>query len=419
MGNNIWNPFAGFGGASRPGTGSLASRTGLPQLAGTAQPEKPEAPATRDNVKVNKSTTGPLSRPVSLNRLLTIFQNRPQVLELLVSLEKQGVLSANDMAGVSVAQNLALLVATPASRSSKITGPLGKTAGLDFASHVIEHLAKPDDIFQGEATKTCTVTVAQAVFAARHPADYARMVRELVQDGQSKTRKGDVVTTDGRGFKTNEGRDPVEDLLQESLMTFAQNRFPAEGEQRAGRVYSSTAKRGGTEQASLSDSQRNLALTDHQYGQVLKSLTSENYLPVSFKPVGPLPDRTSEARHLLRQLDVMREAAERGPVPLGVAGHSLTSLDDLGHAVALKSMKIEPETETRLRALLDAGELDRETFWDLWSEGSQAEIFDPATGETSLEKGSFLKEVEVYFISHDSAVLLPDYSAIERHKRLG
>lgn len=303
--------------------------------------------------RVNAKATGALSQPVDLNRLKVLFQNHPDLSTMLDRLDARGALNTVDQTGTPLDERLAMLASM---RSPKPGWP----SGVQMAAHVVEHLHNPGCIQQGKGTLSCAAAVAQGSLAASKPADYARMVFELATRGESRTLKGDVVKADWRGISRSEGRDPVEDLLQESLLAFGEQSFPDAGQSLGGGLFGAIgnrimkvvsgiakgvqklARRLGGSGGDYSAEDRQRALPPRQLTSITDSLTGEAratlnvHHPSAEDRQNFLTDPNNVQRRVLEA--ILRESLRAGPVPLGITGQEFAP-EDMGHAISLVAIQ--------------------------------------------------------------------------------
>ncbi|MEB3204957.1 MAG: hypothetical protein VKP57_09680 [Candidatus Sericytochromatia bacterium] len=209
----------------------------------------------------------------------------------------------------------------------------GMTPKAFVLQAVLEHLTDPRSIYQGDRTSTCGATTVQSMLAEAKPAEYARLVCQLLDEGSVVTAAGDLMSADVGGLgDSSDGRSHVEDLLQESFMSLARNlpelRMTGDvdlaqfGNGRLG--WTSRGRFGAVEGATVEE-----GLTAAQMIGLSNSVMHGSSEAVFFEGMDPK-----------KALDILQTALKAGPVPIGVKG------DEIGHAVLLESIR---GTEAYLR----------------------------------------------------------------------
>ncbi len=123
------------------------------------------------------------------------------------------------------------LLATLAAHADK---PLAKPladAGLDQTGqlqNLVNMIAYPDSVFQGENTNTCVVASLQTVLAQNDPAELARIAAGVIWEGEVKLHKGDTLKlVTSELWKDDGGRSSTSQIIQGSFREFARQ-FPPE-----------------------------------------------------------------------------------------------------------------------------------------------------------------------------------------------
>ncbi|MEB3299626.1 MAG: hypothetical protein VKO21_09100 [Candidatus Sericytochromatia bacterium] len=238
-----------------------------------------------------------------------------------------------DEAGRTVQQHLERLLALP-------DHVLKGTKAFDLACQVLKDLQSPERIYQGENTTSCTVTNVQSLLARQLPAEYVRMVADLASTGEYGTREGDVIRADWRGFSRDEGRNGVADLIQESLMSFAEVRFPKDAGTELGRKAYKAVMRWGKELGILQDSgeppAEDRALTAQQLVKLTESLTGNASLPSPLRKGFANSTEQTGYRKAMERV-VIDAVKTSGPVQFGVAG---SREEDMGHLMSIQSIRL-------------------------------------------------------------------------------
>jgi len=191
---------------------------------------------------------------------------------------------------------------------------------------VLEHLVDPRSIYQGDRTSTCGATTVQSMLAEAKPAEYARLVCQLLNEGSVETAAGDLMSADVAGLGDGaDRRSHVEDLLQESFMGLARDlpepRMSGDvdltqfGNGRSG--WTSRGRFGAAEGATVDE-----GLSAAQMIGLANSVMHGRSAAISFEGLDPK-----------QALDVLQAALKAGPVPVGVKG------DPIGHALLLESIQ--------------------------------------------------------------------------------
>ncbi|MEB3236026.1 MAG: hypothetical protein VKO64_00175 [Candidatus Sericytochromatia bacterium] len=199
---------------------------------------------------------------------------------------------------------------------------------------VLEHLTDPRSIYQGDNTLTCGATTVQSMLAESKPAEYARIVCQLLNEGSVITAGGDLMSAEIGGLADGEDRrSHVEDLLQESFMMLAQQ-LPvdsvasAEDLARFGNVRSGGPGRGRVGAGDGAEGEG--GLTGLQFIALANSmLNGQSKVAVINDPSTPKQDRSPD-----ETLRLLKKALESGPVPIGVSVPG----QDTGHALLLESI---------------------------------------------------------------------------------
>ena len=140
------------------------------------------------------------------------------------------------------------LLGTLAAHAGK---PLAKSLegkGLDKGGqlqNIVNTVAYPDSVFQGENTNTCVAASLQTVLAQNDPAELARVATGLIWEGKVKLQAGDEMelsTTEL--FKQDGGRSSTSALIQGSFRDYAA-KFDAEGPEMGGGRYGKGGSHGG------------------------------------------------------------------------------------------------------------------------------------------------------------------------------
>lgn len=369
---------------------SVQPATGA-SIARSASPPVPPIPVTRDVLAMGATVTGALPKAADLSTLRAIFQRHPSALEMLDKMNADGRLAAKDMSGVTLAERLVDLAMMPeveggVARPRKevildsrtllnAAGPL-PVSGMKLALDVLWHLDRPSIIRQGEKTYTCGPGVAQQALARLLPADYARMVYELASQGESQTVRGNlVVKADLRGFLKSERRDAVEDLMQESLASFAHQQWPdTNGSGLGRRIYGSVKKLGNrlskavrrlggeaSTQVSLPVRARkreaSRALSFEQHNRLMSALTGSYSFPLLRKDV----DSSVDAKQMRAFGILLSELGKLTGIAVGIRQSVEANPSDVGHALSFQRLAdkgtsvllYEPASGTNIKVPLD------------------------------------------------------------------
>jgi hypothetical protein len=116
------------------------------------------------------------------------------------------------------------LLATLADHADK---PLAKGlegAGLDSSGqlqNIVNTVAYPDSVYQGENTNTCVAASLQTVLAQNDPAELARIATGLIFCGEVQTQRGDTIKlSTAELHKADGNRSTTSQLIQGSLREF-------------------------------------------------------------------------------------------------------------------------------------------------------------------------------------------------------
>ncbi|MEB3204926.1 MAG: hypothetical protein VKP57_09525 [Candidatus Sericytochromatia bacterium] len=279
--------------------------------------------------------------------------------------------------------------------------------------NLVKHLAHPESIIQGEGTWSCTVASLQATVAQMAPGRYARMVVDLATTGQTKVPGNARIDADHRGLRNEaDGRDPIEDLFQESMLSAAQRwegkdkpalGLAADGDYGggaygrgaygSGRRYGNGTYRAGRRYGSDDDSAAGRGLTARGYTRLVSEVFGKAHDVLRATPEQPL--ERAETMHLTQA------ALKRGPVPAGVSFPSEDGKTTLHHAIRIVGV----EDATGRSTLRPDKKIDGQ------KPGKPAVVIvaDPQTGEKrSVPIDRFMKDLD--FLTLPEEILHPPMS---------
>ncbi|MBM3268321.1 MAG: hypothetical protein FJZ01_11790 [Candidatus Sericytochromatia bacterium] len=152
--------------------------------------------------------------------------------EDLGHLLNSGALKQKDATGKTIIDHLAARADQPL--HPQIAEGLNGSQQNGAIHDLIHSVAHPESINQGEGTYTCTTAVVQTLLAVSYPADYVGMTAGLLYDGVGRTPTGEAIKLDTTELYENEigrrtGRGITDAVFQGSLLTYAQQSFPADG----------------------------------------------------------------------------------------------------------------------------------------------------------------------------------------------
>ncbi|HBN08576.1 MAG TPA: hypothetical protein DD435_07965 [Cyanobacteria bacterium UBA8530] len=102
-------------------------------------------------------------------------------------------------------------------------------------------------ITQGKGTDTCATASLQNNIATKMPAEYARIVTDLLMKGEATIKEGTVLKLSTKALSSTDGRPELDDLVQGTFIDFARQ-FPKEtNETYSGRGGAGGSYRGSTE----------------------------------------------------------------------------------------------------------------------------------------------------------------------------
>ncbi|MEB3204592.1 MAG: hypothetical protein VKP57_07820 [Candidatus Sericytochromatia bacterium] len=210
--------------------------------------------------------------------------------------------------------------------------PAGQLANL------INHVAYPDKVYQGEGTNTCVVASLQTLMAQQDPAEYLRLATGLIWEGKVRLANDDLLElapVDWQGETV--GRSSTDAVLQEALMAHADRYDDGSdsgigggkygGGRRGGGVYGNGRRGGGSygggrrgegiydpEGTSSALTRQGASvpggLTEVQAEKLYEAVAGDRAVPV------PVTDRNRE-----QAWKGIRQALEEGyPVPASVTG---------------------------------------------------------------------------------------------------
>jgi len=206
--------------------------------------------------------------------LTAAFTDDPATLAALRQLEASGTLETRDSKGNSIQEQLLDLLQRPQLP--------GMPANKQLVSELIDSMAHPHAIGQGEGTFTCTAATVQITLAGNNPAEYVRIMHGLLVDGSVKTIGGDTLVASLDGLADQEGRSAIRGHFQESVMNLG-NRMVAKGDERIGNgAFGREPRRFGNDEAVGEG-----GLTAGQFEAISRSLTGQNL--VGFEPVQDFP----------------------------------------------------------------------------------------------------------------------------------
>ncbi|MEB3237977.1 MAG: hypothetical protein VKO64_10175 [Candidatus Sericytochromatia bacterium] len=211
--------------------------------------------------------------------------------------------------------------------------PAGQLANL------INHVAYPDKVYQGEGTNTCVVASLQTLMAQQDPAEYLRLATGLIWEGKVRLANDDLLElapVDWQGETV--GRSSTDAVIQEALMAHAERYDDGSDEgigggsygggRRGGGVYGGGRRGGGRygggrrgegiyePEGTASASTRQAAsvpggLTELQAEKLYEAVAGDRAVPV------PVTDRNRD-----RAWEGIRKALDEGyPVPASVTGN--------------------------------------------------------------------------------------------------
>ncbi|MEB3203590.1 MAG: hypothetical protein VKP57_02715 [Candidatus Sericytochromatia bacterium] len=209
----------------------------------------------------------------ALTDLMAAFAGDPATQAALAKLEASGTLDTRDSEGNSIQEQLLDLLQRPQLP--------GLPPNKQLVSELIDSMAHPHTIGQGEGTFTCTAATVQITLAGNNPAEYMRIMHGLLVDGTVKTIGGDTLEASLEGLAEQEGRSAIEDIFQDSVMALG-NRMVAEGDERIGNgTFGKGPRRYGND-----DGQGEGGLTAGQFEAIARSLTGQNL--VAFEPTAEM-----------------------------------------------------------------------------------------------------------------------------------
>ncbi|MEB3203591.1 MAG: hypothetical protein VKP57_02720 [Candidatus Sericytochromatia bacterium] len=339
MGGSQAKPGANAPEAAR----TQAAPRATPEAPARFQPEtgKPEAStfsqATDARIKtsivaqyIHGDGRSDIRLPEDLARKLAGDPGVRRALELLVS---RGIADKSDSRGVTVLDHLRAILALPATT--------GRPSPMEVVRGLVDGLLSPDGIQQGKGTFSCTAATIQGIMASTSPGEYVRVVRGLMFEGQVRTQGGDLLEADLRGLAVNEGRNAVEDVFQESVMSFGKALGTADGSTSYGNGSFGSGSSGGSRPAAPTAPPAKAGqpvtpppakpvrrwgndkgggadgLTSAQFSGIVQSLTGQK--SAALEP--------SEGFKLKSMTAIFRELLQTGPVAVGIAG-----VDDAGQA---------------------------------------------------------------------------------------
>lgn len=270
--------------------------------------------------------------------LLRAVQSDSTLTDALDLLAARGVLNQKDSKGTSVADHLRDILKRP------------EKPGLPSPTQVVRELidgwVSPQSIHQGNGTFSCTAATIQGIMASTSPGEYARVVKGLVFDGQVQTAGGDKLEANLSGLAQDEGRNGVEDIFQETVMSFGRG-LPEVGSDKtwgngsfgsvtpASRPKTSSPPAVGSSNGSPKKPRGRLGslvagndgLTSHQFSETVRSLTGQR--SVTLEPAEGFTKASMQG--------VLSELLKKGPVPVGVSGVDSQGNPTL-HAVRVTSL---------------------------------------------------------------------------------
>ncbi|MEB3298545.1 MAG: hypothetical protein VKO21_03570 [Candidatus Sericytochromatia bacterium] len=118
--------------------------------------------------------------------------------------------------------------------------PAGQLANL------VNQVAYPDKVYQGEGTNTCVVASLQTLMAQQDPAEYLRLATGLLWEGKVRLANEDLLElapVDWQGETS--GRSSTDAVLQEALMAHAERYDGGDGDGIGGGRYGGGRRGGG------------------------------------------------------------------------------------------------------------------------------------------------------------------------------
>jgi len=200
--------------------------------------------------------------------------------------------------------------------------PAGQLANL------INHVAYPDKVYQGEGTNTCVVASLQTLMAQQDPAEYLRLATGLIWEGKVRLANDDLLElapVDWQGETV--GRSSTDAVLQEALMAHADRYDDGSDSGIGGGSYGGGRRGGGSygggrrgegiyepEGTSGALARQGASvpggLTEVQAEKLYEAVAGDRAVPV------PVTDRNRE-----QAWKGIRQALEEGyPVPASVTG---------------------------------------------------------------------------------------------------
>jgi hypothetical protein len=152
------------------------------------------------------------------------FDTSRQAQEGLRRLLADGSLAQTDRQGATTLDNLNRLATQP-------LAPDLKAAGLHNRyqlTNMVNMLANPDGVFQGEDTPHCVPASIQTILARTDKAELARVSADLLTQGRSQLIGGQTMPLDASELFGADSRTTTDELLQGSFSRYARQ-FPVDG----------------------------------------------------------------------------------------------------------------------------------------------------------------------------------------------
>lgn len=172
----------------------------------------------------------------------------PKLLASLQSVVGMGLITSKDSSGKTVLDNLSELANRTLAAGVAPVGFGARHLDSDLLENLMNTLANPQSVYQGDNTRTCAATTVEELVANVSPGDFATFATTLLLDGKGLTPTGQTIplarNAIGTGGQELRGRDSLDTIIQTSMMAFAQN-LPANGTSVSGGRYGSTGSMGG------------------------------------------------------------------------------------------------------------------------------------------------------------------------------
>ena len=212
---------------------------------------------------------------------------------------------------------------------------------------LVNQLANPGLIDQGQGTVTCGATSVQRMLAESNPGEYARLAVGLLVDGEVRTKDGHSMKADPSGLKeTSDLRSAVSELMQDSFMSLARSLAPdgsvgalSPDQMGAGTYPPRTGGKFGSGEG------KNGGLTANQVVGLYDAVFRQSSVPVG---VSGMSD--------MQRISALQDATRNGPVMVGVDVVRPDTGQHGGHVIVVQNVDLKKGVAT---------------------------IYDPGSGETS------------------------------------